>query len=158
MEQVVEKLKILLLSFLPAVLASYLGALAIPFGLLVVACIIDYATGLAAAPYRGQVRNSKDGWKGIVKKLLTLLMIVVGMILDAGLYFVELQSGIDIPIPEAFPVASIICMWLLFNELISIIENLGDTGINVPFLLPLVKWVKKKVNDTVTLPDGEEKQ
>ena len=147
MEWLIEKVKVFMFAVLPVALASYFGALAIPFGLLMVCNVIDYATGVIAAPKRGQQRSSERGFAGIVKKICMWLLVLVGVVVDMLLAFVSGAFGWALPV--SFAAACLVCVWLLLNELISIIENLADIGVSVPFLLPLVKWVKKKAEDTM---------
>ena len=51
---------------------------------------------------------------------------------------------------EPFIVAIVVAIWLAFNEMISILENIRDIGVVLPpFLLELVKMLKKKTEDVV---------
>lgn len=154
MDWIVEKVKVLLLAVLPAALASYFGALAIPFALLVLCNIVDYFTGLGAAPSRGEARNSNRGFLGAAKKICMWLLVLVGVIMDLMLAFVA--TAFNWVLPFNLAVACLVCVWLLVNELISIIENIDDIGVKVPLLLPLVNWVKKKVEDGAKLPEDME--
>lgn len=137
-----EKTKVLALSALPAALASYFGALVLPFGLLVAANILDYVTGLAAAPHRTQVRSSRRGLRGITKKVLMWLLVCVGVLVDATLAYAAGALGWDMPFTLA--TACLVCLWQLANELLSVLENLSDAGVKVPTLLArLIAWVKE---------------
>ena len=41
-------------------------------------------------------------------------------------------------------------MWLICNEIISILENIQDMGVNIPaFMQPLVKHIRSQVEDQV---------
>ena len=148
MENIVEKIKLAIIAVFGA-LSGWLGALAVPFGLLVLANIVDYGTGLAAAPYRGQQRNSYKGIKGIAKKVCMWLLVGVGAIVDTLLTYCTDGLGWDVPVN--FLVGCIVAVWLLTNELISIIENISDIGVDIPpFLVPVVKWVKQKAETTAS--------
>ncbi|MFR1807774.1 MAG: hypothetical protein ACLSWV_02365 [Pygmaiobacter massiliensis] len=35
----------------------------------------------------------------------------------------------------------------------SIIENIADLGVEFPFVMPLVKWVKQKAEDTAKISE-----
>ena len=127
-------------------LSSWLGVLALPLGLLVVSNVIDYTTGLIAAPRRGEQRSSDRGFMGIAKKVCSWLLVAVGCMVDAILSYVIDNFGWDVPF--TFVVATLVCLWLLANEMLSIIENISDIGVNVPpFLRPVIEWVKKKAED-----------
>ncbi len=124
-------------------LVSWLGALAMPMGLLVLCNIIDYGTGLAAATRRKEARSSARGFAGIAKKVLCWLLIVVGWIIDLMMKYFITVLGWALPLNA--PVATLVCVWLVANELLSILENIADLGADLPpFLLPLVRWVKKR--------------
>lgn len=128
------------------VLSSLLGVLALPV-LMVVACnIIDYATGLMASPYRSQDINSYKSIRGIWKKVCMWLLIVVGAIIDQTLLYASDMIGIAMPF--TFLVACIVALWIICNEIISILENVKDMGVNIPgFLEPLVKNIKSQVEE-----------
>lgn len=92
---------------------------------------------------RGQKVSSRTGLKGIIKKLGLPLLVVVGVIVDVVLAFGADTLGWNLPF--SYLVSCIVCLWLLANELISILENIADTGVAIPpFLKSIVEWVKKK--------------
>lgn len=128
------------------VLSSLLGVLALPV-LMVVACnIIDYATGLMASPYRSQDINSYKSIRGIWKKVCMWLLIVVGAIIDQTLLYASDIVGVKMPF--TFLVACIVALWIICNEIISILENVKDMGVNIPgFMEPLVKNIKSQVEE-----------
>ena len=48
--------------------------------------------------------------------------------------------------------ACIVAIWIICNEIISILENIKDMGVTIPaFLIPLVTHVKSQVEDKVNL-------
>ena len=58
--------------------------------------------------------------------------------------------GINISLP--YIVATVVAVWLICNEIISILENLIDIGIDIPpFLMPLAKMIKGQVEDKTKL-------
>lgn len=133
-------------------LSSVLGVLAVPI-LLVVACnIIDYITGLMASKYRSQDINSYRSIKGIQKKVCMWLLIAVGAIIDQLLLHTSEIAGISLPFQ--FLAACIVALWIICNEIISILENVKDMGVDIPvFLEPLVKNIKSQVEEV-----GEQKK
>ena len=134
-----------------SVLMSWLGILAIPVFLLVGCNLIDYATGLLAAKYRqdGGISSYKS-IRGIFKKIGMWLLIVVGSFMDILIQYAAECMGLGITIP--FVVATFVAVWLVVNEMISILENLIDIGVNMPpFLMPVVKYIKKQVEDKAKL-------
>ena len=47
--------------------------------------------------------------------------------------------------PVHFLIACIVAIWIVCNELISILENMVDIGVKIPpFLLPLVNLIKEQ--------------
>ena len=130
-----------------AFLSSLLGALYVPVLLMVACNIIDYATGLMAAKNRdnGSI-SSYRSIRGIQKKVTMWLLVVVGAIVDQLLIYTSHVFGFSMPF--TFLVACIVAIWIVCNELISIIENMKDIGINIPsFLLPLVKNIKSQTEN-----------
>ena len=125
-------------------LSSWLGVLAIPVYVLVGCNVMDYLTGLAAAHRRGQKVSSYIGVLGIAKKVCMWLLIAVGAVVDWLLLYAGDQLGVDIHLPML--VASLTAVWLIMNEVISILENIGDTGIPLPgFLTKIVQGLKSKI-------------
>ncbi|MDO5403477.1 MAG: phage holin family protein [Eubacteriales bacterium] len=149
-----EKMKALVISVWGA-LMSALGILAIPVVLLVLSNIIDYGTGLAAAKYREEEVNSYKSIRGIAKKICMWLLVLVGFIVDQLLLYAS--STVGIVLPFTYLIACVVAIWLVCNEIISILENISDIGVVLPpFLQPIVKNIKKQVEDKTTI-EREEK-
>ena len=126
------------------VLNNIFGILAIPIVLLVVCNIIDYVTGILASKFRGQEISSYKGIKGIAKKIGMWLLIVVGAILDELIVYSVAQLGVVMPF--TFIVSCVVAVWLICNELISILENLKDMEVPLPdFLVKLTKNIKSQI-------------
>ena len=126
-------------------LAAYFNVLLIPLGVLVAVMLIDYVTGMAAASYTKQL-NSRIGVMGILKKAGYIALVAVGMVVDYLLSSALVHIGIHLQINYCF--GMIITIWLIINELISILENLGEMNIPLPgFLIKMIKSLKSKVED-----------
>ena len=126
------------------VLNSIFGLLAIPIVLLVVCNIIDYVTGILASKFRGQEISSYKGIKGIAKKIGMWLLIIVGAILDELIVYSVAQLGVVMPF--TFIVSCVVAVWIICNELISILENLKDMEVPLPdFLVKLTKNIKSQI-------------
>ncbi len=146
-----NKIKSVFVTFFSA-LAGWLGILAVPMLFLVLCNLIDYITGLMAGPNRGEKINSYKGFRGIAKKICMWLLVGVGAMIDWIIIYAGDTIGITIPIN--FLIACIVAVWLIANEIISILENMVDIGVKIPpFLLPLVKNIKKQVEDKATLKE-----
>ena len=139
-----------------SLVASMLGVLYIPVLMLVACNVIDYITGIWAAGYRqdGGV-SSYRSMRGIIKKVTMWLLVVVGAIIDQLLAYASQTIGYQLPF--TFLVACVVAIWIICNELISILENMGDIGIEIPsFLLPLVRKLKTTVDRMGEVEDQEE--
>ena len=151
-----DKVKVTVIAVVSA-LMSWLGILAVPVLLLVGCNIIDYATGLAAVKYRNDNISSYKSIRGIIKKICMWLLVVVGVFMDILIQYAVSTAGIDLAVP--FVVATVVAVWLVVNEIISILENMIDIGVKMPpFLLPIVKYIKKQVEDKATLDGTEDKE
>lgn len=150
-ENVIKALFVAILSSLN----SLLGILAIPVLLMVVCNVIDYVTGLMAAPKRSEDVNSYKSMQGIAKKVCMWLLVVIGAVIDQLLLYAAQTLGWALPFE--FLVACIVAVWIICNEVISILENIVDIGVNIPpFLLPIVKNIKSHAEKTVD--ENEEEQ
>lgn len=131
------------LTAIGACLSSILGILYVPVLLMVTCNVIDYVTGLIAAHYRGEKVSSYIGLRGIIKKVCLWLLVVVGAIMDTLIKYAADTVGIKPPVH--FLIACVVAIWIVCNELISILENMIDIGVKIPpFLMPLVKLIKEQ--------------
>lgn len=108
-----------------AFIASLYGGWTSGMTTLVILMIIDYLTGLLVAAVFGKSKKTADGklesragWKGLVRKCVTLLMVLVATRLDMmiGTSFVRDATVIGFSA----------------NELLSIVENAGLMGVPMP--------------------------
>lgn len=104
---------------------------------------IDFITGLIVAGVfhkssksEGGSLNSRAGWKGLCKKCVTLLFVLVAHRLDVSL-------GTDY-------IRTATIIGFIANEMISIVENAGLMGI------PLPKVITKAIEILKTKGEGEE--
>ncbi len=133
-------------------LTAWLGVLAIPVYIMVAFNVIDYGTGVVASKYRAEAVTSYKGIQGIAKKVCMWLLVAVGAMVDIVLTYAADIAGLNISTNGA--IAAIVALWIVFNELISILENIRDIGVNLPpWLLPLAEYAKKVTEASVTLPD-----
>lgn len=122
-------------------LSSWLGILYVPMLVLILCNIIDYGTGLCAAKYRDETIKSYKSIRGIAKKVCMWLLVAVGAMLDWLLNYAAETVGIMIGLN--FVVASIVAVWLIANEIISILENVRDIGAPLPpFLMKIASNIK----------------
>lgn len=126
-------------------LSVKLGILYIILPFLMLCMFIDYGTGLLASMKEGNI-SSKIGMWGIVKKLTYGIEVVVALILDWTILNVAGSIGVSVPVNTIFGL--LISIWLILNELISILENLIRLGTPMPiFLINTIKEFKLSVED-----------
>lgn len=126
------------ISFAFSVVFSYLCDVFGPFhGSIIILCtmmIIDYMTGVLQAIYKKKL-NSKIGAKGIVKKALIILVTAMACLLDTK-YFGGVMA-----------IGNTVIGFYIFNEGISILENVGKCGVKYPEKLEKILTQLKDKND-----------
>lgn len=136
------------------VLSSLLGILYIPVVLMVLCNVIDYFTGIFAAVNNGKKISSATGIKGIFKKVCMWLLVIVGAIVDELIKYATATVGLTFPF--VFLVSCIVAVWIICNELISILENISAAGVKVPgFLMKIVRYIKGKTEDSAGIQEEE---
>lgn len=80
--------------------------------------LIDYITGLLASGVEGKL-SSKVGFKGIAKKVMIFVLVAVGHLVDKA-------------IGDGHMFRDAVTFFYIGNELLSILENAGRTGLPVP--------------------------
>ena len=126
-----------IISVIIAGVSAYLQIIAIPVIVLIAVMIIDYLSGMSAAWIVGEL-SSKKGIKGILKKVGYLALVCVGIGVDFIIRYCIEQIGVNIEFKMLFGL--IVTVWLIINELLSILENLSRMGVPVP------QWLTKITN------------
>ena len=126
-----NKAKTLIISIfgiIGSVAAHYLGGWDMALQTLVIFMAIDYFTGLIVAGvfHKSEKSDSgalesREGWKGLCRKGMTLLIVLVATQLDK-------ITGTEV-IRDAAIIAYVV------NETISIIENAGLMGLPIPNII-----------------------
>lgn len=126
------------ISFAFSVVFSYLCDVFSPFcDAIIVLCvmmIIDYVTGILQAIYKKKL-NSKVGAKGILKKALIILVTAMACLLDTKFFGGKMFIG------------NTVIGFYIFNEGLSILENVGKCGVKYPQTLEVILTQLKKKND-----------
>lgn len=152
-----EKLMYTVQIALSAALAWVSGKLGIlfpVFGVLLLMMILDYISGMLASrkeaiehpddPNYGW--SSKKGAAGIIKKVGYVFVIAAAMVLDFIIMNIAHQIGIQPP-TEAF-FGLMVTVWYILNELLSLVENAGRMGANVPtWLAKYIAVLKNKIDE-----------
>lgn len=95
------------------------GAWSDALAALVVAMLIDYVSGVIAAYINPALSlNSQRGFRGILKKIMILLLVSLGHVLDTAMH----QQIICIAVTYFF----------IGNEGLSIVENAAKAGVPIP--------------------------
>lgn len=114
--------------------------------ILLVAIAMDYITGSWAAMQKGEW-SSSVARQGLWHKLGEIFALMVAALCDIAIRvivdgtFIE-QIGGEFQIPAAgFTI--LVCIWYIFTELGSIIENLSELGAPIPnFLVKAIEKIK----------------
>ena len=105
---------------LVATFFTYLfGSWDLALQVLIVFMVLDYGTGVLYAFLNNQL-NSEVGFKGLVKKLMILVVLIIGVMLDR-----ILGTG-------TWVFGTLVCYFYIANEGISLLENVGNIGIPIP--------------------------
>lgn len=139
-----------------AAISCYINTLIIPVIILISVMIIDYLTGMAVAWNSGGL-SSKKGIKGIAKKVLYFVLVIVGMVVDwSVMYWLSSFGAGEV---YKFSFGALVAFWLIMNELISILENLEALKVPVPkFLTKVVKRLKVTAEKTAETAEKESEE
>ena len=86
------------------------------------------------------------------------LLVVVGAVIDQLLLYASQTAGITLPF--TFLVACIVAIWIICNEIISILENIKDMGGAIPAFLFLSdfserhKWTEPIITASMAIGLG----
>lgn len=92
---------------------------------LVIAMGVDYITGLIVAGVfhnspktEGGRLDSRVGWKGLARKFVTILIVVVANLADVVMGTEGIRAAV--------------CIGFFANECLSLVENAGHMGLKIP--------------------------
>ncbi len=112
------------------------GAWDTPLGILILFMALDYATGVLRG-YVNKELSSDVGLKGIARKVVILIVLIVAVALDR-----LLNMG-------NWLFRSLICYFYIANEGLSLLENCASLGVPIP---------QKILDALAQLKDGEKKE
>lgn len=125
--------------------------------LVCIAIIFDTVTGVVASKASGVAITSKKANQGFWKKVGLLLALFFGMFLDI---FIPIALGfVSVTLPFSMPFGLIFGCYIIFNEGISICENIDKIN---PSILP--RWVMSLLKggadniDTAVCDEEESKE
>jgi toxin secretion/phage lysis holin len=87
---------------------------------LLILILLDIASGLCLACIKRSL-NSTVSFRGMVRKAATLILVAVGLALE--------------PLANGQPLANLIATAFVISEAISVVENLGASGVPLPQVL-----------------------
>lgn len=133
------------------IIASFFGGWSLMLQTLVIFMLIDYFTGMIVAGVFKKSEKTEDGglesragWKGLCRKVVTLLMVGVAHYLDLVL---GLQTDF---IRDAVGIA------FIANEALSIVENAGLMGVPIPGIIAnAISVLKSKADQEIKDADRE---
>ena len=130
--------------FLGAAAAALFGGWDASLMTLVIFMAVDYVSGLVVAGVFHKSKKtdsgtlqSRAGWKGLCKKGMTLLFVLIAHRLDLAVGTAYIREGVIIG--------------FMANELISIVENAGLMGLPLPTVIT-------KAIDMLTEKSGEKQE
>lgn len=129
-----------LFSFILGVVTTFFKMYGEIIGLVCFAIIFDIISGIIGSKAAGMKISSKKANKGFWKKVSLLLALAFGMFLDIFIPFA--LKYVDVVIPYNMPFGLIFGCYIVFNESISICENIYKVN---PTILP--KWVNNMLLD-----------
>ena len=126
-------------------IASFFTGLPPIIWVLIAVMSIDYLTGILCG-LMGKSPNTENGgvsskmaFKGLMKKMLIILVVLLAALLDKA---VSMGTGVSF---EA--VAGATCLWFIASEGFSILENAAAMGIPIPkILLQALEIMRSKGN------------
>lgn len=125
----------MLIAFFGGIISYLLGGWDIILTTLAIFMVLDYITGMIAS-FIEKTWNSEKGAIGLIKKGTIVLLVILGVFLD------RLLSG------DKWVFRTVICMFYIANEGLSIAENCGCIGLPVPKRLLDALEQLRKDNDT----------
>ena len=107
-------------AFVGVLLQHFLGQWNNQIEILLIFMVIDYVTGLSAAYIMSNVYlDSRKGFKGIIKKIVILCLVI-------------LAHQMDVLIGQDTLVRNVVLLFFIGNEGLSILENASNCGLPVP--------------------------
>lgn len=125
----------MLIAFFGGIISYLLGGWDIILTTLAIFMVLDYITGMIAS-FIEKTWNSEKGAIGLIKKGTIVLLVILGVFLD------RLITG------DKWVFRTVICMFYIANEGLSIVENCGRIGLPVPKCLLDALEQLRKDNDT----------
>lgn len=108
-----------MMAFVGTAFTWLFGAWDLALAALITAMALDYLTGVTRSAINGDGVNSEKGFKGLLKKLTILYVVILAVLIDRL-------------IGQGWVFRSLVCFWYAANEGISILENVAALGLPIP--------------------------
>lgn len=115
MEKVFNSIVAIVATFLTYIFGGWDAALSI----LIIFMVLDYLTGVIYA-YTVKSLNSEVDFKGLIKKCMILVVLIIGVMLDR-----MLGNG-------TWVFRTLVCYFYIANEGVSLLENISNLGVPIP--------------------------
>ena len=132
-----DKVVSIIVGFFGTVIAGFFGRWTYAFQVLLILMAIDYVSGLVVAGVSKKSTKRKNGrlqslycWKGLARKMMTIVFVGIGYQVDVLLGTSYLKDGI--------------CIAFITSELISIVENAELMGVQIPTIIMNTNNILKK--------------
>lgn len=114
----IDKFISIIVSEVATIFIYLFGGVDVALMCLIIAIILDYISGIIKA-FNTKQLSSKIGFKGILKKLGILVLVMLAVLIDR----VGGNTG---------AIRTLVIYYFVANEGLSILENLGEAGIPIP--------------------------
>ena len=114
----IDKFISLIASEVATIFIYLFGGIDVALTCLIVAIILDYVSGMIKA-YNKKQLSSKIGFSGILKKIGILILVMLSVLVDR----VTGNTG---------AIRTLVIYYFVANEGLSVLENLGESGIPIP--------------------------
>lgn len=114
----IDKIISLVASEAATIFIYLFGGVDVALTCLIVAIVLDYVSGMIKA-YNKKQLSSKIGFSGILKKIGILILVMLSVLVDR----VTGDTG---------AIRTLVIYYFVANEGLSVLENLGESGIPIP--------------------------
>lgn len=114
----IDKIISLIASEAATIFIYLFGGIDVALTCLIVAIVLDYVSGMIKA-YNKKQLSSKIGFSGILKKIGILILVMLSVLVDR----VTGNTG---------AIRTLVIYYFVANEGLSVLENLGESGIPIP--------------------------
>ena len=114
----IDKIISLVASEVATIFIYLFGGVDVALTCLIVAIVLDYVSGMIKA-YNKKQLSSKIGFSGILKKIGILILVMLSVLVDR----VTGDTG---------AIRTLVIYYFVANEGLSVLENLGESGIPIP--------------------------